>query len=166
MRRADRLLRNQQDAVAGQVRDKALRIFHGFAGFHVKLSAHLALHDLLERGRAIGRLPGDGAYCVQGEQRGVPRRHDHHLAVQHAGGDLGCASYIKRTHAISSQTRASGTKVRRYTGTRFTSSHADSKTRLTSSESWAKNRTFSSSERTASPSLTASIAFSGPCRRR
>src|ERR1017187_8058490 len=83
----------------------------------------------------------DGAYWVQGEQRGVPGRHDHHLAVQHAGGDLGCASYIKRTHAISSQTRASGTKVRRYTGTRFTSSHADSKTWLTSSESWAKNRT-------------------------
>src|SRR5439155_8498250 len=65
-------------------------------------------------------------------QRDVTNRR---LAIADCISGTSPAFLCKATQWINSHTRASGEKVSRKTGTRLTSSHADSKTRPTSSES-------------------------------
>src|SRR4029077_15145289 len=126
-------------------------------------------HDLRERGLAIRGLPDHGGHRVQGKESRIHRGHDHHLATEHAGGnsrtsgDVGFGHCL--AHWIMSQTRESGRKVSRRTGTRSTKSQADWKTLLTRSASSAKKRIFRIRRRMASALAIDSILFSYPWSR-
>src|SRR5438270_6684743 len=105
----------------------------------------------------VGGLPNGGGDLVQRKEGGVGDRHYHHFAAQHAGRNLGASRNIFVRQSIISQTRWSGAKVRRRTGTRATNSQADWNTSLTSSASSAKNNMLRKSEPTASCGSMSSI---------
>src|SRR5208337_58943 len=150
----------------GQLPHKLLGILQGFLGFNVKFRANFAFHDFAEWGCAVRRLPDHRTNLVQAEQGRIAGGHDDHLVAEHARCDIFASGQVKRTHVISSQTRASGVNTSRRTGTRLTKSQTVWKIISTNSSSWAKKRMLRSSPRTASASLTGSMRFSGPCARR
>src|SRR5207245_10224045 len=113
------------DSVAGQFTRQIFRILQSGARIDFELRHNAALDNFFQGSRSVGGLPDDGGSLVQREERGVVTRHDHHLAIEDAGRQLGTARYVELAHPINSQTRASGTKVRRETGTRFTNSKAE-----------------------------------------
>ena len=111
--------------MAGQFSRHVLSILKGLGGLDLELGTDALLDDLVEWSGAVGGLPEDGGRLVQGEESGIARGHDHHLAIETAGCHSRIACHIKAAHPINSQTRASGTKVRRKTGTRLTKSKAE-----------------------------------------
>jgi hypothetical protein len=111
--------------MAGQFAGQSFGVLQRLGGLDLELGADAALDDFVERRGAVGRLPQDGGRLVQSEERGIPAGHNHHFAVETAGRDPRIACHIKPAHPINSQTRASGTKVRRETGTRLTNSKAE-----------------------------------------
>src|SRR5580698_6887699 len=152
--------------MTSQIAHKLLGILQCLRWVSVKFHANLLFHNLRQRHLSICRLPDDGTDRIQREQSGIPGRHNHHFTIERTSSHGGCPGNINGSHPINSQTRASGKKVKRYTGTCCTNSQAASKTRPTRSGSQAKNSTFSSSIRTASFGRTGSIVFSVPFRKR
>src|ERR1051326_3909759 len=131
----DRLLRELQNAVRGQFLDQVRHVLHGLFRGYVEGGAHMLFDDLLKGGAAVGRFPDCRGDLIEVKKSGVARRQDHGFPSERSRRDIGASSDVGIFHWINSHTRASGKKVSRKTGTRVTSSHADSKTRPTSSGS-------------------------------
>src|SRR5579863_712107 len=123
-RLTDRLFGKLKNLMPGQIAGEALGILERSIGINLKLRADPGGDDLIERRAAVSSLPQNGRSAVQGEKRGVAARHDHHFAVETARGYPGISRHKELAHPINSQTRESGTKVRRDTGTRLTNSNA------------------------------------------
>ena len=111
--------------VAGQFPGQGLSIVQRLGRINFELLANSMLDDFVERRGAIRRLPQDGRRLIEGKEGGVTAGHDHHFAVETARRDPRIACNVKPAHPISSQTRESGTKVSRETGTRLTNSKAE-----------------------------------------
>src|SRR5450631_909900 len=158
----NRLFRDLQYLVAGEFPRHVLGIVQGLGGLDREFGADAVFDDFVEWGGAVGGLPQNCGRLVQRKECGVAARHDHHFAVETTRCDSRVACNVKPAHPISSQTRASGTKVRRDTGTRLTKSKAERKTDCTSSSSSAKKRRLASKDRAASPGGMGSMRFSLP----
>src|SRR5260370_40813518 len=97
------------------------------------------LHDFVQRGQTVGRLPNDGRYFIQGEQSGIPARHVHRLIAKAARSNLGAPCHVPlRSHPIISQTLASGTTASRKTGTPRTNQKPAHNTKSTNAGSSPK----------------------------
>ena len=98
----------------GQILGQRLGIPLSFFGLYFELGADAAFDDFSEWSGAIGRLPQNGRGRVQRKQCRALPGHDQHFFAQHAGCDSRTACNVEfHIYPISSQTRASGTKVSR-----------------------------------------------------
>src|SRR5438309_11231054 len=97
---------------------QSLGVMQGLARLDFEFVTDSVLNDFVERRGAIRGLPENGCSLVERKQSGVATGHEHHLSVNTAGCDPRIARKVTGCHRISSQSRTSGTKVRRKTWTR------------------------------------------------
>src|SRR5256885_4925303 len=112
---------------------KIFGVLQSLVRTHLKVAANSFLDDTLQRCNTIGGLPENSGGLVQGEQRRILSRHDHHLAIDGASRHSGAPGNVETTHAMNSQTRGSGTKVSLETGTCSTKCNAELNTACTNS---------------------------------